>query len=568
MLHTTYFERELELTYNDTHYEVIRPLGHPMVFFHGETGAPIAALHFVSGDCRTFISERHVPGPTASFLGVIEEDKRAVAIVLTNLLFGSERLLINVSHGSSGDGPSLNDVNCIEAGTSVKVEGDYSRGNQKLVLDSLAIAAGQTVADSVVQDEARVQGPKGTYLTIAIYPQKGSNYRSGTWKCVDLFARQLPAVTQTQGGWYGERPRRRALEGANDFYQPPRSGGIGYDGPGFGFGDIAQPSAATMMFGPSDSSNGGNIGRAAVIENRRIPAGIPFIGGGGSWGSGASVPRPVATAALSRGFGALSTPPAPIPTAAFSFGITQLSPSSSSNGGWGSAAAAEVAAHVASVGQPRQGGFGGGFGSGFGAAASVAPPSPPAFTPTSPPRGESDSFSPPSPGYSAPSSPSFGGGAVRDEYDLAEFAAVDNFSAQNTRAATLRSDTERVHVDSREITDDIFDTTAGARLATLCLSVIAVGSVEMLPQLSKADALHRCMEMAHDTIVNGNKRLLASLERGIHVSSEECVICMSARSSVVFITCGHQCACGACTNGLTKVECPMCRASIQAKIHV
>lgn len=549
MLDDTYFERELELTYNGTQYEVIRPLGHPMVFFHGETGAPIAALHFVSGDCRTFITERHVPGPTASFLGVIEEDKRAVAIVITNLLFGNERVLINLTHGRSGDGPSLNDVNCIEAGTSVKVEGDFSRKNQKLVLDSLAIPEGQTVADSVVQDEARVQGPKGTYVSIAVYPQKGSNYRSGTWKCVDLFARQVPVVA-AQNSWH-----RRALSRDNDFYPTsyPSPGGVGYAGPGFGFGSGGGQGSGGGWYGPGNNQSGGfgapspntNIGRAAVIENRRIPAGIPFIGGGGSWGSGASMPAPAA-----------------VPTAAFSFGITQLSPSSPANGGWATAAAAGMAESVANVNRPHRTG-------GFGA---------PAAMPTAATAASTFAFGAPA----SPPSPSYGG---RDEYELAEFSSTDDrqspsfvgfgsatsfggFGEENTRAATLRSDTERVHVSTREITEDIFDTTVGSRLATLCLSVIAVGTVEMLPQLSKADALHRCMEMAHDTIVNGNKRLLTSLERGVH-ESEECAVCIAARTSVVFITCGHKCVCEECNKKLDKTApCPMCRTPIRAKIHV
>jgi hypothetical protein len=507
MLNKKHFDRELEVVHEEHRYEVIRPLGHPMVLFDGTTGAPIASLHFASGDCRTFITERHIPGPTASFLGVMEEDKRAISLVITNLQFKG-MVLVNITHGKTGDGPLVNSINCIEPNQTVPVESDFSRNECKLVLDSLAIPAGQTVADSVVQDEARTDsGPKGTYLSIAVYPPMGGNYRNAVWRCVDLFVRQIPDAARppTAGTWGGSQRRYE-----NDFHPASSRGGFEYSGPGFGFGP----------------------GHGTVVE-----------GGQGGWSSGSR----------GGGWGSHGPAPAAISTAAMSFGAS--SNTRGSAGGWGTAAAANMAQSVANVGRPLPSGGGGGFGSAA---------SPPAFTPASPPyrpsspRGEMFGGAPPS--------PSFGG--FGDEYALAEFAATeDAFSAANTRAATLRSDTERVRVDGVDVSYEAFDTNVGTRLATLCLSVIAVGQIEMLDQLSKADALHRAMEMAHDTIVNSNKRLLATLERGVH-SSEECVICTDARTSVVFITCGHQCVCEGCSKKLEKNPCPMCRAVIAAKIHV
>lgn len=43
--------------------------------------------------------------------------------------------------------------------------------------------------------------------------------------------------------------------------------------------------------------------------------------------------------------------------------------------------------------------------------------------------------------------------------------------------------------------------------------------------------------------------------------SKECVICMNAPSSTVFVPCGHFCCCGECCASLK--DCCICRASIQ-----
>lgn len=48
--------------------------------------------------------------------------------------------------------------------------------------------------------------------------------------------------------------------------------------------------------------------------------------------------------------------------------------------------------------------------------------------------------------------------------------------------------------------------------------------------------------------------------------NEECCICMDKRRSIVFLPCGHVCACSTCSKDL--IDCPLCRVKIQQKILI
>jgi hypothetical protein len=224
----------------------------------------------------------------------------------------------------------------------------------------------------------------------------------------------------------------------------------------------------------------------------------------------------------------------------------------------------------------------GSFGRGFGAA--------------------SPSFSPSSPSYSAASSParSFGAqpaaaplptfsaasfaGFSDSEMEALSFGAIaphqspsylitqrrgSSSHASLARAANVRHGTETVHVRAQDVSndDDVFAYASASAPVSLCLSVIQSGVDMNLPQLSKAAAFQRSLDLVHDTVVGKNKRLLESLGR-IHVPSEECVVCMECAPNVVYVKCGHKGVCDGCTRKLAEPVCPLCRAVIVAKIHV
>ena len=53
-------------------------------------------------------------------------------------------------------------------------------------------------------------------------------------------------------------------------------------------------------------------------------------------------------------------------------------------------------------------------------------------------------------------------------------------------------------------------------------------------------------------------------------SGKECVVCMDAARTHLFVPCGHQCVCAACAETLRrgKRPCPMCRGPIRDVIKV
>ncbi|CAK1599697.1 unnamed protein product [Parnassius mnemosyne] len=56
-------------------------------------------------------------------------------------------------------------------------------------------------------------------------------------------------------------------------------------------------------------------------------------------------------------------------------------------------------------------------------------------------------------------------------------------------------------------------------------------------------------------------------EKDQDVLEGECVVCMDAKSEVVFVPCGHMCCCQSC--GMQQIDlCPMCRINIERKIKV
>lgn len=194
MLSKTHFDRETITIYQGTHYEVIRPRGHPMVLFHGTTGAPIAALHVGCANDTALITAR-APGV---FQGIVSQGDTHVFLVLTNLLF-HETIVMNVNRGEA----LVNEINVLRPGESVRVSGDFSEGNRKIFLDALKKGE-HNVTD----------GPKGAHLLVTVFPQKGPLSLVGSmWSCPELLC----------------RPRAPAERGSPSYQPPPAR--IGDAGP-------------------------------------------------------------------------------------------------------------------------------------------------------------------------------------------------------------------------------------------------------------------------------------------------------------------------------------------------
>ncbi|CAK9828858.1 E3 ubiquitin-protein ligase LRSAM1 [Anthophora retusa] len=51
------------------------------------------------------------------------------------------------------------------------------------------------------------------------------------------------------------------------------------------------------------------------------------------------------------------------------------------------------------------------------------------------------------------------------------------------------------------------------------------------------------------------------------INTAECVICLDLQCEVIFLPCGHLCCCSGCAN-MISAGCPMCRSTIEHKIHI
>ncbi|XP_003704646.1 E3 ubiquitin-protein ligase LRSAM1 isoform X2 [Megachile rotundata] len=51
------------------------------------------------------------------------------------------------------------------------------------------------------------------------------------------------------------------------------------------------------------------------------------------------------------------------------------------------------------------------------------------------------------------------------------------------------------------------------------------------------------------------------------ITTAECVICLDLQCEVIFLPCGHLCCCSGCAN-MVSSGCPMCRSTIDHKIHI
>ena len=50
-------------------------------------------------------------------------------------------------------------------------------------------------------------------------------------------------------------------------------------------------------------------------------------------------------------------------------------------------------------------------------------------------------------------------------------------------------------------------------------------------------------------------------------AGDECCICLTETVSIIFVPCGHFCACSTCANNATMKKCPICRASITGRVR-
>jgi hypothetical protein len=211
-LDRNYFQVIHEQEGTHCNYQVVRPLGSPMILFSTSDPRgpiPLASIHFEAQEynrqknsngtrAQTLITQRWRQSPMAcDFQGIITQDNQDYQFVITNLTTGNDILNINllkkdvkVTEKDPGvHGSGLNQVNELKPGQSYQVQCDQ-KDNRSLILCAIKDEKGQHV--SVKQDE--VAGPreaKGTYYYPSVIGPKNSAmqalFKETVWSTVDYF---------------------------------------------------------------------------------------------------------------------------------------------------------------------------------------------------------------------------------------------------------------------------------------------------------------------------------------------------------------------------------------------
>ena len=527
----------------------------PMVLTDVTTGFPVASIHFVHRNVRcerqkTFITKRG-GGEGESFQGVITVDKQTVALVVTNLLTGQEKIGVSIFKDKPS-GPSLNKINLFEAGKSVEISTDFSVGDKELILDSdLSAAADGSVPDMTVkQDEEQAkktgEATKGTYLYITVYPvaEKVSNCYSGliktksdwtkaVWSCQELIVRPIVTLDRANSEW---QERRRVSDPSYGFAGlPVEAFGIAFNPPA-----ILPPREA-------EAATHGFWGGAAVSRGWGSGGGGGGGGARGGFGGGCG------------GFGGGG--------GGFSF---------SGGGGGGSGMPAFSDGFGGGGGNRTEGFGGGGFGApssgggggGFSAARFAVQPPRQAQGES---RGNDESLGPPSPGFS-PSSPSFSPPSEEEEEQLVSSAAY-SFGAPIDAASELEDTAKAArlrHGQQGYVSSKTFDCEPlhdrRSAPVQLCLSVLAPRQVCFFPPKGK-DAVGDALDLLKSHFASGDARFLATLER-VYVVGDECAICLTEKPDIVISACGHKAVCNGCFPPIKESQkCPICRAHIVAALR-
>jgi hypothetical protein len=105
------------------------------------------------------------------------------------------------------------------------------------------------------------------------------------------------------------------------------------------------------------------------------------------------------------------------------------------------------------------------------------------------------------------------------------------------------------------------------RAERFCLGMSVWRDMPLLATLTDDEAKQEATMQLQEAREGTNKALLASL-KSVY-KQDECVICMAAEPTQIFLQCGHQCVCAACSND-SEVQknalCYLCRGKIVARI--
>jgi len=102
-------------------------------------------------------------------------------------------------------------------------------------------------------------------------------------------------------------------------------------------------------------------------------------------------------------------------------------------------------------------------------------------------------------------------------------------------------------------------------MCMLGFSVIKGLDIIKVDSMTEGEAMELLTKYLDEIEKISSKQQIDQLKNLTIFKSEDCTICLTEKSDVVFLRCGHMCTCkGTCTNSI-KI-CPLCRGDILARV--
>ena len=184
-LNTKFFKSIHSQKHDGFNYNVIRPLGAPIILFSKKENTPLASLHMVCDDPETkcLFTKRPYKSSTVDFQGLITQDNKEFGLAMTNLT--PYHINYNIL---KEDSTGLNRINSLRPFETYIVKCDKN-DNMTLVLSSMKDEKSEEKV-TVGKAEGSINN-KATYYYLSVCPEEKTDYtdyfRETVWTCVDFF---------------------------------------------------------------------------------------------------------------------------------------------------------------------------------------------------------------------------------------------------------------------------------------------------------------------------------------------------------------------------------------------
>ena len=192
-LNNKYFKLIYHKVDNNINYDIIHPIGCPMILLSKKDKIPLASLHFnvVNKECKSLITKNE-----NDFQGLINKDNQEFEFVISNLT--SHRINFNIIKENY---KNLNRINILSSHQSYVVRCNKET-NATLVLNAIKKIDPKDGTEKKItvsqSEKSKLEEDKGTYYNISVVPENIENFKElfvdAEWQCVDLFYMKYPTT--------------------------------------------------------------------------------------------------------------------------------------------------------------------------------------------------------------------------------------------------------------------------------------------------------------------------------------------------------------------------------------